>query len=408
MCKCPRCGTENKPTASFCRTCGTRLSAEAPVEPRKSQNKTPAAPPAARASGKKMGFWKLAAIPALILIAVAIFGPKDSCPTCDEILDLQKELQTVLKENEDNSLTFQDFDRWNTEVMALSSDIQFLRDHECDMPTRKVKEEECVYGRYVGSYTGEWKSTVPCGEGSFVGSYQEGSTRFVCIYSGTWSGGAPNGTGVLLEHREYQDNSSTENWTTRRYEGTFVDGKLTGSGWSSFESASGDRYEYFDGTYHNGYLEGQVNFLQYRDGELYDKGIAEGSKFIPIYSERQEVTDTLQTLGALVVVGVGLYELADLVFTAIDSEEFEITSGRSWIEDWADSLQASMAHWEEERAKDKTEKMLYDAWQSLEGRVESCETSKYIDEQEDAEYFRLQADEARKEYEEFKSSRFPW
>ena len=61
---------------------------------------------------------------------------------------------------------------------------------------------------------------------------------------------APNGTGVLLEHREYQDNSSTENWTTRRYEGTFVDGKLTGSGWSSFESASGGRYEYFDGTYH--------------------------------------------------------------------------------------------------------------------------------------------------------------
>ena len=80
-----------------------------------------------------MGFWKLAAIPALILIAVAIFGPKDSCPTCDEILDLQKELQTVLKENEDNSLTFQDFDRWNTEVMALSSDIHPVL-QEIDLP----------------------------------------------------------------------------------------------------------------------------------------------------------------------------------------------------------------------------------------------------------------------------------
>ena len=114
MHKCPNCGMDNKPSANFCGRCGARLPSEAPAEARKPENEAPAARPAP--SDRKKNLWKKAAIPALVLIAgVLLFkgmGQLRSCPACDEILGLQQDLQEVLAENEDNTLTFDDYERW--------------------------------------------------------------------------------------------------------------------------------------------------------------------------------------------------------------------------------------------------------------------------------------------------------
>lgn len=407
MSKCPNCGMDNKPSAKFCRGCGTQLPVETPVEIQVNPTVRPAAPPAAKKTGKKS--WMKVAIPALILIAaVALFkqagGPKSSCPTCNEILDLQKQLQEVMKENEDNSLTFQDYDRWNTRVAALTSEIQSLKNHDCTMPVRKVKEQACTYDRYVGSYTGEWKSTAPCGEGIFTGTYWDGSTAFVCTYSGTWSNGVPNGTGAMVVHREYRAPDSQENWNSRFYEGSFVDGALTGSGWFCEESSSGIRMEYYGGVYRGGFPEGQANYLAYQDGELYDKGVAAptGRDYSVIYSQRQEILDTLETAGALVVAGVagaGLIKLLDAAIGSTESESFKNSGAGKWLEEQRAAIAADMQMWQENKVKEEDKKQRYDTWQALESQVKWCETSRHDDEREQADYYRAQADQARKDYE---------
>ncbi len=405
MRKCPNCGAESTSAANFCGECGARLPASPPAAVQTPENKVPIAQPAARASGKKQAFWKKAAIPVLVLIAgVLLFkgiGQLRSCPACNEILDLQNELQAALAENKDNSLTFDAYNRWNMEVTTLSNEIQLLKDHACNMPIRKVKNRACAYGRYVGSYTGDWKSTAPCGEGVFSGSYRAGSTQYVFTYSGEWSSGAPNGMGSMMEHREYLGASSQENWNSRFFEGAFVNGTLMGNGWSSTESSSGDRFEYFDGVYRDGLLEGQANFLQYRDGELYDKGIAEGIHYIPIYSERQEILNALQTAGVLLAVGVAskcLFDVIDITINGTDSRGFQNSSAGKWLEAESASIAADIEMWRMDKEQEESKKQLYDTWQALESRAKWCETSPYDYVQEDTDYFRNQADEAKKAY----------
>lgn len=409
MRKCPNCGKENKPSANFCGGCGTRLPEDAPAGIQMPENRASAARPAAGTPGGKKRTWMKAAVPILILIiAVFVFrkaGPAfmsaPACETCGKILELQNELQSVMAENQDNSLTMVDYEQWNIKVTTLSNEIQLLKDHECDAPIREVKNQTCSYGRYLGSYTGEWKSTMPYGEGVFSGSYMDGSTQYACTYSGTWSGGVPNGAGSMLEDREYLGDSNIENWASWLYGGTFVDGKLTGNGWVSFESSSGDRYEYFDGVYHNGYLEGQANFLHYRDGDLYDKGVAEGSKFIMVYSERQELLDTLQTVAGIAVVGLGAKWMFDMIDSALGPIDPNSSAGR-WLETRRAELAADIEMQQEKRAKEETEKQLYDTWQAHEAQAKWCETSKYTDEQKWAEYHWDEADKAQEEYEAFK------
>ena len=347
----------------------------------------------------------IAAIPVLVLIAGVLLykgsGQLHSCPSCDEILGLQEELQTVLAENEDNSLTFDAYYRWNIKVATLSNEIQLLKDHECNMPIRQVKNQSYAYGRYEGSYTGDWKSTAPYGEGVFSGSYREGDTQYVITYSGEWAGGAPNGTGSMMKHREYLGAGSQENWKSWLYEGAFVNGALTGSGWSSTESSTGDRFEYFDGVYQDSFLQGQANFLQYRDGKLYDKGIVEGLHYVPVYSVRQEVLNAIETAGAILVAGVTakcLFDLIDLSFNGMDSKSFQNSGAVEWLEKQRALIAAEEEMWRQNKEKEEHSKQLYDTWQALEGRAKWCETSQYYDEQDDADYFRRQADEARKAY----------
>lgn len=381
MGKCPNCGMDNPSSAGFCGGCGARLSAETSGTP-----------------GKKKSFWKKAAIPALALIAgVLLFkgiGQAHSCPTCNEILDLQQELQVVLAENEDNSLTFADYEQWNIKVATLSNELQLLKDHACDMPVRKVKNQEYAYGRYTGSYTGEWKSTAPCGEGVFSGSYMEGSTQYVVSYSGEWSGGAPNGTGSMIQHREYLDAGSQENWSSRLYEGAFVNGKLTGSGWHSIESSTGDRYEFYDGVYRDGFLEGQANYLQYKDGELYDKGIVEGLHFYPVYSMRQEIINDLKTAGVILVAGVSAKCIWDMVQQSNAESERYMAQLRARSE-------AEMADWQARKAEEESERQAYDNWQAAENQARWIETSPYDNIRAEADYYYGLADKAKKAYDAF-------
>jgi len=52
----------------------------------------------------------------------------------------------------------------------------------------------------------------------------------------------------------------------------------------------------------------------------------------------------------------------------------------------------------------RRKKPLYDTWQTLEGRVKWCETSPYDYVWVDTEYFRDQADKARKAYNNFRGT----
>lgn len=425
MRKCPSCGMDNQPSAKFCGGCGAPLPEEAPVEIQPAENEASAAQPVARTPDKKKSVWMNAAILALVLVAgVLLFkgngqsgkgqnktdqggkgqsgiGQSASCSTCDEILDLQEELQAALAENEDNSLSFDAFDRWNIKVETLSSEIQLLKDHECGMPIRQVEDQECFYGRYAGRYTGDWKSTSPCGEGVFFGSYMEGSARYVFTYSGEWSGGAPNGTGSMIRHREYLGTTSVGNWLCWFYEGTFANGALTGSGWSSRESSTGDRFEYFGGVYRDGFLEGQADFLHYIDGGLYDKGIAEGAQCVTVYSERQEILNTLNTAGAILVAGVAsqyLFDVIDITLNGTNSSSFKNSSAGKWLASESASIKADLDMWYQNKEKEESKQQLYDTWQALESRVRWCETSPYDYVREDTDYFRSQAEEARNAY----------
>lgn len=405
MRKCPNCGMENNPSANFCGGCGTQLLAEAPGESQASENTSSAARSAVKPSGKK--FWKIA-VPAFVLIAAVLLfrgtGQSHSCPDCDEILNLQEQLQEVMAENEDDSLILADYERWNAKVSTLSNEIQLLKDHECDMPIRKVKNQEYAYGRYEGTYTGEWKSTAPYGEGVFSGSYRTGATQYMVSYSGEWSGGAPNGTGSLMQHREYVGSGSQENWNSWLYEGTFANGKLTGSGWSSMESSTGDHVEYYNGVYRDGFLQGQADFLQYRDGKLYDKGVVEGLHYVPIYSARQEVLNALNTAGAIVVAGIaakGLFDVIDITLNGTDSKSFQNSSAGRWLASESASIAAEMEQWQKNKEKEATKQQLQDTWKVLEDRVRWCETSPYDYVREDTDYFRSQAAEAKRAYDAF-------
>ncbi len=405
MRKCPNCGMDNKPSANFCGRCGSRMPEVPPAETLKPESGASTVQPAPKVSARKWKSWKMAAALAIVLMAGVRLskgiGRLHSCPSCDGILGLQEELQAVLAENEDNSLTFDDYNRWNIKVTTLSNEIQLLKDHECNMPIRQVEGQPYAYGRYEGSYTGDWKSTAPYGEGVFSGSYREGDTQYVLTYSGEWAGGAPDGTGAMMKHREYLGAGSQENWKSWLYEGAFVNGALTGSGWSGTESSTGDRFEYFDGVYRDGFLQGQANFLQYRDGELYDKGIAEGIHYAPVYSERQEVLNAVETAGAILVAGVAakcLFDVIDLSISGTNSKSFQNSSAGKWLEEQRASIAADEEMWRRNKEKEESSKQLYDTWQALEGRAKWCETSEYYDVQDDADYFRSQADEARKAY----------
>lgn len=389
MGKCPNCGKDVPSSANFCNECGARLS------PKES---------APRTQGRKKKFWKKAAVPALVLIAAVLLfkwlGQAHSCPTCNEILDLQQELQTVLAENEDNSLTFNAFDQWNIKVSTLSNEIQLLKDHACDMPVRNVKDQEYAYGRYAGRYTGEWKSTAPCGEGVFSGSYTEGSTQYTVSFSGEWSGGAPNGAGSMFQHREYLDAGSRENWNSSLYEGDFVNGKLTGSGWHCIESSTGERYEFYDGVYRDGFLEGQANFLQYRDGELYDQGVVEGLHFFPVYSVRQEIENALNTAAAVGIAALGAVCLWDMFKAAVGEIDPNSSAGK-FLERERASWAATEKMWKEQEAERETERQLYDRWQSAENTARWFETSSDASIRAEADIYYGLADDAKRAYDAF-------
>ncbi len=413
MSKCPNCGKENRPSANFCGRCGARLPAETPAASQEPQQEASGSQPAAMAPGREKRFWKKAVVPVLVLAAAVLLlrwiGQSRSCETCNEILGLQEELLSVLAENEDNSLTMDDYDRWEIKVSALSSEIQMLKDHECSMPIRKVKDHAYFYGRYEGTYTGEWKSTAPCGEGVFSGEYQEGSRQAVLTYSGEWAAGAPNGEGSLMEYEGYSNMGGECNWLTRLYEGTFVNGALTGSGWSCRESSTGDRYEYYDGVYQNGMLEGQANFLQYLDGGLYDKGIAEGYKYMTVYSERQEILNAIDTAGAVLIAGVAakcLFDVIDITLNGTDSSRFQNSSAGKWLEQQREAIAADEEMWRQKKEKEESRQQLYNTWQNQEKLAQWWEDEYEKDRNSEnaeynANYFRRKANEDKAAYDAY-------
>lgn len=60
------------------------------------------------------------------------------------------------------------------------------------------------------------------------------------------------------------------------------------------------------------------------------------------------------------------------------------------------SIAADIEMWRMDKEQEESKKQLYDTWQALESRAKWCETSPYDYVQEDTDYFRNQADEAKK------------
>lgn len=445
MRKCPQCGMELPSFAKFCRGCGARLPEETPAKRQQPVQETPvaqsaaqptaqpAAPAAPKAPDSKKRPWMKIAVLAVVVVAgVLLFtgkiGPKPTCEICDKIAEKQAELQTVLARNADNTLVYPEYGVWDLQVSTLSGELQLLKDHECNMPVRTVKNQEYSYGRYTGTYTGEWKSTAPYNNGTFSGSYREGGTQYDCVYSGEWSAGAPNGVGAMLQRRDYVGSDTIENWTIWRYEGTFANGKLTGSGWSSFESSVSDGiFEYYDGVYDEGFLQGRATYLQYRNGMLYDKGIVEGINYTPISSQRQQALNTLKTAGVLLATGVAakyffseLAEAADLTINGTDAKSFKGSRAEAWLEEQHQALEEWSQEWDRKQAqkeverqqrweqeklerkerleKERNSERLFNEWKTLEAQVKWCETSRYDDERANAEYVRREAEKAKDAY----------
>ena len=310
---CPKCGAPNKAASRFCVKCGRELPDNQGISASAEGTYAAAASEAGsrkvvmhnKRSGKRKTvvialFVMLALAAAMIMVRKKGIGAR--CEACEEIAGLQEQLKAKLDENKDRTLKENDYTLWMNQVDALSGEIMSLCDHDCKMPVKTVKDQFFVYNRYVGTYSGDWQSVMPKGNGTFTGSYIDGET-FSFNYSGNWDAGKPNGTGMISKCRRYA-NEVEEHYFAESYDGEISDGEAEGSGVYTTENTDGQRFEYYDARYEHGKMVGQANYLEYVDGQLYDRGIAEGSTQIPVYSERAALTAAAEN--AAFIAGIAI------------------------------------------------------------------------------------------------------
>lgn len=249
-----------------------------------------------------------------LLLAVAIAASlsacgEETCADCEKIEALQAELKEIteyINENREYEGT-QEFDEKEERYYSIYKQLELLMEHECTIPVVEVKDKEYIMGGLIGTYTGEWKSSSPCGHGVYTAKSNvknEDAVRHY-VYDCEWSGGYPNGYGT--ETCEGNKLDSTDTY----YKGYFVDGKYNGEGYYYFKApgfhfdltgtftdgfmyGNGTRREYNSNgniyfivtvTFEGNVLAGRGDFKQYDDnGELIDYGVCEGPDYTKIDS----------------------------------------------------------------------------------------------------------------------------
>lgn len=375
---CTECGTRNENDAAFCVNCGKPLTEEQNAAPTGNNAYVPPVhagaatqyraqnnavmPKRKGKAGMVIGtiVFVAAAIALMLFIRNMLSGETGSvragggseCKVCAQIVKTQAALNEKRAENADRTLRDRELARWENQIEALSAELTGLYDHDCTASVKQVENEEFTYQLYDGVYTGDWRSVMPDGEGTYSGYYYSYGETFRISYSGEWERGAPNGEGVLAVYRGVEDGPYPHHYGECYY-GTFENGAMTGYGILSVIENSGNQYVYLDGYWENGKLTGQANYMQYVDGELYDRGIAEGSNRWIVFSERATLEAAIED-----AVMIGGLVLTAAVFVKVFSQH----DGDAWVEQYVEERRAEIRAseeqartnaqlWEEEKAR---------------------------------------------------------
>ena len=216
------------------------------------------------------------------------------CAVCAKIAELNNERAEKYVYLEENRTSMGMIDETYAlrDIETVELQLQMLGEHDCSKSVKKVEDMEFNYKNYAGTYTGECRSGIPCGEGTFTGVYKlNNAVVYEYEYSGEWSGATPNGNG---EYEDYYNNDF--GFVYKYYSGGIKNGVRDGDGYYYFKNQYFSR-ECINGTYENDVLIGQSDFIEYDEyGEMSDRGVVEGDEFTVVASERREYEKQQQEL----------------------------------------------------------------------------------------------------------------
>lgn len=200
------------------------------------------------------------------------------CEVCEQIGKLQTELSELDAYLQSSDAVLMEgsyeVEEKNERADSIRAQLQTMMNHECKTPVVNVTDQDYDWWGVSGKYTGEWKSTYPCGNGSFSGKHDYENGSVTVDYSGEWSGGMPNGTGELTRTSSFE---YTGRPTSKIYKGQFLNGYLNGIGYYS-EDFTTTTFVIPSGNFRNNHLDGEAEYIQYNiDGSLYDRGTVVGT-----------------------------------------------------------------------------------------------------------------------------------
>lgn len=206
-----------------------------------------------------------------------------NCEICDKIISIQSEIneikaslaaESVINEGSIESAKNEE------KLQKLEKELQSLLQHECSMPIKNVKNQEFTLNTFTGTYTGEWKGSLPSGKGKFEGTYPVQSSSL--SYDGEWKNGELNGYGNFVLISDLYDKHFE-----RYYEGDFKNGNFHGQG---LLIEIHELYTWqVEGEFQDGLTIGQAAFKEYdANGNLTDDGIVEGPDQTIIQSSKAE------------------------------------------------------------------------------------------------------------------------
>lgn len=159
----------------------------------------------------------------ILSMIISITACNAKCEKCDKITELQAEADELREFLENYNVaqegTAEDIGA-QERLASIKEQLVVLAQHECSLPAEKVKNVEYKLGDYSGTYTGEWKSGVAHGQGSFEGVDNYNNTL---TYEGEFIGGELTGYGV---YNSVGASSGNEQY----YEGDFVENQFHGDG----------------------------------------------------------------------------------------------------------------------------------------------------------------------------------
>lgn len=239
-----------------------------------------------------MKYKKVTAFLIVSIIISICAGCSKSCKECDGLAEIMAEIaecEAVInapENNGDNEGSLESFEA-EKKLDSLLGQYFTLSKHDCKMPIEKVSNKEYAWFATgtKGSYTGEWKSFGPCGNGTYLYEFANEWNSHTMKYSGNWEFGVPNGYGELFN--KYSETYYIE------YKGNFVDGEFDGEG---VITKSYELNRYFgtnlsmiiSGTFSNGKLTSSAEYVVYdAEGNLFDKGWVDTDQYIT-QSNRKE------------------------------------------------------------------------------------------------------------------------